>query len=446
MTMASASRIISGLDWRGRPIDVAIADGVISSITPCTSAPRRTLLPALHDHHVHLYAAAARLDSLDASGCTSRGAFLELVRTAAHRASTVRVVGYDETVVGPLDRSALDALGAPRVAIRVQHRGGHLWILNTAACARLAASVDVPDDGCFWDRDHDVVDASAPPIDVERVVSRLQSRGVVGVDDLTPTLSHHDADDLRNRLRHDLDVRVFGATTTTGTWRFGDGRKVILPDHTLPLPDEVAATADAARPAAVAFHCVTTETMAILLACAESLRVGDRIEHAFVTPPEAPRLWAARGEDTPMIGIHPGFLRTHGDRHARHAPPRDLSDYLRVRAWADAGLTLLGGTDMPFSVEDPWTAMQAAVDRRTASGAVLSPDEAISPEAAFSLFRRGGWSGGEPRLNLEPGTAADICVIRGTWHDARRDVSGVDVLSTLRAGVEVFRSESDRLE
>ncbi|MGV8880670.1 MAG: amidohydrolase family protein [Rhodoglobus sp.] len=438
--MTSAPRSISGLDWRGRPIDVAIADGIISSVVPSTSAPRRTLLPALHDHHVHLYAAAARLDSVDASGCASRGAFLELVRTAADRASAVRVVGYDETVVGPLDRDTLDALADSGVAIRVQHRGGHLWILNTTACARLATSVNVPDDGCFWDRDHDVVDGSAPPVDVMRVVTRLQSRGVVGVDDLTPTLSPRAADDLRNRLRHDLDVRVFGATTSTATRRAGDGVKVVLPDHTLLLPDEVVAKVDHARPAAIAFHCATAETMAILLASAESIRASDRIEHAFLAPREVPGLWAARRKDAPTIGVHPGFLRTHGDRHHRHASPGDLSDYLRVRTWADAGLTLLGGTDLPFSVEDPWTAMQAAVDRQANSGAVLSPDEAISPEAAFSLFRRGGWRGGRPRLDLEPGTTADICVIRGTWHDARRDLSGVDVLVTFRAGDEVFRS------
>jgi predicted amidohydrolase YtcJ len=44
----------------------------------------------------------------------------------------IRGVGYAETVAGDLDAAALDRLRPDR-PVRVQHRSGALWILNTAA-------------------------------------------------------------------------------------------------------------------------------------------------------------------------------------------------------------------------------------------------------------------------------------------------------------------------
>ncbi|WP_229758442.1 hypothetical protein [Peterkaempfera bronchialis] len=54
----------------------------------------------------------------------------------------VRGVGYHESVAGPLDRDRLDALVAHR-PVRVQHRSGALWILNSAGAALLG--LDDPD-------------------------------------------------------------------------------------------------------------------------------------------------------------------------------------------------------------------------------------------------------------------------------------------------------------
>jgi hypothetical protein len=48
----------------------------------------------------------------------------------------IRAIGYHDSVAGPLDRAALDAL-VPTVPLRVQHRSGVLWILNSAGLARV---------------------------------------------------------------------------------------------------------------------------------------------------------------------------------------------------------------------------------------------------------------------------------------------------------------------
>ncbi|MGL3150201.1 amidohydrolase family protein [Microbacterium sp. A196] len=442
-TMVTHPRMISGLDWRGSAIDVHIADGVIVAVSPSSAPPpRRTLLPALHDHHVHLYAAAARRRSIDASGCRSREDFTAMLRAAATRGEPLRVVGYDDTVVGPLDRSFLDELLGARIPVRVQHRGGHLWVLSSAACRALESTVEVPADGRFWDQDATLATSTTTSAEaLSSVIARLHSRGVVSTDDMTPTLSHIDAETLRSLVGSDLALTVFGANSDPArAHAAADGVKIVLADHEVPLPETITAAVAAARPAAVALHCVTADTMAMLLAAADVLQARDRIEHAFVAAAEVTLLWAARHADAPAIGVHPGFLRTHGDRLRRHGVASDVANYLRVRSWADAGLTLLGGTDLPFSTDDPWTAMQAAVDRRTASGVILGEDEAISPEDAFTLFRRGGWNGTAPRLDLGPGDPADLCIIDGTWTDARRDLSRVDVLATFRDGRDVFGS------
>jgi predicted amidohydrolase YtcJ len=95
--------------------------------------------PASHDHHLHLFALAAALRSADCGPGAARGrAGLGRALGAAPRDAQgwVRGVGYHESVAGPLERTALDALrdDAP---VRVQHRSGQLWMLNSRAVAAL---------------------------------------------------------------------------------------------------------------------------------------------------------------------------------------------------------------------------------------------------------------------------------------------------------------------
>ena len=58
----------------------------------------------------------------------------------------VRAVGYHEAVAGPLDRAALDEVSPP-VPVRVQHRSGVLWTLNSAGLARMDFP-SIPTAGC----------------------------------------------------------------------------------------------------------------------------------------------------------------------------------------------------------------------------------------------------------------------------------------------------------
>ena len=93
-----------------------------------------TVLPGLHDHHVHLYSAAAAETSIGSGRhryAIDAGLAAALASAEVGEDGWIRAVGYHDSVAGPLDRDALDAL-APAVPLRVQHRSGVLWILNSA--------------------------------------------------------------------------------------------------------------------------------------------------------------------------------------------------------------------------------------------------------------------------------------------------------------------------
>src|SRR5206468_2858194 len=145
---------------------------------------------------VHLLALAASLMSVNLGPpeVTDATTFRHSLRAAA-AAGNVRAIGYHESVAGALDRDVLDAIVA-EVPVRVQHRSGAAWFLNSVALA----AVEDRDDGAL-ERDHDgratgrVVRGDhlfrrddMPLPGLRRVGELLSSYGVTGVTDATPRL------------------------------------------------------------------------------------------------------------------------------------------------------------------------------------------------------------------------------------------------------------------
>ena len=158
------------------------------------------LLPGLHDHHLHLLAMAAAADSVQLGPPAVRTpeAFAQALIKARSRAapgSWIRGVGYHESVAGLLDRDQLDAIVGDR-PVRVQHRGGALWVLNSAAIS--AAELDRQTDpdverdaqgrltGRLWRWDAKLISPVAP--DLRAVGESLATVGITGVTDATPDL------------------------------------------------------------------------------------------------------------------------------------------------------------------------------------------------------------------------------------------------------------------
>ena len=91
--------------------------------------------PGPTDHHIHIRALAAHLDSisLNPADVADRQVMSTLLCDQPGE-GWLRCVDYHESTLGELDRDALDCTARP---VRVQHRSGKVWVMNSAAIAAL---------------------------------------------------------------------------------------------------------------------------------------------------------------------------------------------------------------------------------------------------------------------------------------------------------------------
>jgi predicted amidohydrolase YtcJ len=73
--------------------------------------------------------------------------------------------------------------------------------------------------------------------------------------------------------------------------------------------------------------------------------------------------------------------------------------------------------------------MRAAVSRTTRGGTVMGAEEALTPEAALTLFLADPIELSRER-RLEVGAPADLCLLDRPWRDARERLSAADVRTT----------------
>lgn len=450
----------------GRRCDVRIANGIVIEIGDLPARPGdggeidaggAALLPGLHDHHVHLLAFAAARNSLQCGPpfvTTEQQLKAALTsRLAAQPGQWIRGVGYHESVAGDIDRHWLDkvALCAP---VRVQHRGGRLWILNSLALDLVAAGDPASpierNTGRLYDGDAWLRGRTGLMRPSLRAASRfLLSRGVTGITDATPGNGVAEFDLFRGAQSDgDLaqDVLMMGAAgleAATGSPGLGVAhRKIHLREAALPdlaeTAAEIARCHSLDRP--VAIHCVTlTELLFALGALDEAgSHPGDRIEHAAVAPPETLPLIAAHG---PTVVTQPNFIAERGDAYRTEVDPADRPWLYRLRGFREAGIGLAGSTDAPFGDADPWKAMAAAVDRRTAGGVVMGSDEALTPEESLGLFLGALPDPAGPPRRIAVGAPADLCLIDRPWAKARDSLADVAVAKTLKAGKIVWPGE-----
>ncbi|PQM52901.1 amidohydrolase, partial [Mycolicibacter virginiensis] len=185
----------------GSRVDIRLGD-TIEEIAPALTARRgedvldvgdATVIPGLHDHHVHLRSAAAALDSV----CLGPPQVRTLDELAvALRAATpgsdgwVRGYGYHESVAGELTAALLDRF-APQLPVRVAHRSGALWVLNSAGLARTGMA-DRPDGRLLRAHGDPAPRLPRREPSLARLSRQLAARGVTGITDATP--GHGDAD------------------------------------------------------------------------------------------------------------------------------------------------------------------------------------------------------------------------------------------------------------
>ena len=458
--------LIQDAEIDGRVVDVLLDGDRIAAIGPDLDEPPGgavitaqggALLPGLHDHHVHLLAHAARAASISLGPpAVTAPDHLDAAIRSAHRARRagewLRGVDHDDDVGGPLDRSRLDDL-APGRPVRVQHRSGAYWVLSTAGLAHLPVDSSVegverdPDGaptGRLWRLDgwlrRHLPDAGPP--DLAEVGRRFARCGVTGVTDATPSDDASDFDVLAEAVRSGalpLHVTVMGSALLAATHvpeplRRGPV-KIVVGDHDLPGLDAVAHDIETAHRAdrPVAIHCVTAVAAALSLAAWElaGVRRGDRMEHGSVLDTAAADRLAGLGI---TVVTQPAFVHDHGDRYLDEVDPTDRPHLYRCATLLEHGVAVAGSSDAPFGDLDPWRAIVAAVDRRTASGRSLSEDEAVTASRALELYLGRPEAPGGPARRVRVGEPADLCLLTAPLAEVLADPAAAEVRSTICGG------------
>jgi predicted amidohydrolase YtcJ len=461
-----------GID-RSRIVDLRIVDDRITQIAASIGphadettidAGGGALLPALHDHHLHLYSLAAAQESVFCGPPQVRDA--DQLQRALHARHAMldsdawlRGVGYHESVAGDLDRDWLDRNGPPR-PLRIQHRSGRLWILNSLALVSLR--VDENDEaplerdahGRFTGRLYDADDwlrarrpRSRPSL--HAISRQLAAHGVTGVTDTTPDngpdmfgvfASAIESGELLQDVLMMGNAQLDAHIGAQGSVLCG-AHKFHL--HDADLPDFDALCAAIRRSHSVgrgaAFHCVTRTDLTFALgALAEAgVLLGDRIEHAGVVSPELLEWMRELGV---AVASQPGFIAERGDAYVADVDAEDRPWLYRLRAFLDAGITLAGSTDAPFGDANPWKAMHAATTRSTECGVVLGADESLTPEQALDLFLMPADVSLRNARRVEIGVVADLFLLPQPWAVARESLQQVRPRMTFKRGVLIAGS------
>jgi predicted amidohydrolase YtcJ len=464
--------LIRGGEVRGTGLaDLRLDAGHIVEMAPGLEATNNdeviearggAVIPGLHDHHLHLRALAAAADSVPVGPPetdTAEQLAQRLTAAAAARrpGAWVRAVGYHPSVAGDLDRWSLDQLLSSH-PVRVQHRSGALWIVNSAGLAALAIGDDAPagvergadgaPTGRIWREDAWLATRvpSQPP-DFGSISRRAAADGITGFTDATPDQPTRDLEalcaasasgDIRQRLHLMAPVGA-GLTPTPRVTR--GPVKVMLDDTNLPTLDELTLRIRAAHDAgrSIAIHCVTRVQGVLSLAALRSAgqRPGDRIEHGAV-------LDADLLPDLLTLGLtvvtQPGFVLTRGDQYLVEVDPADQPDLWRLSSLVAAGVGVAASTDAPFGSPRPWSAIRAAATRRTATGRPLGTAERVTPGLALELFLGRADRPDRPR-RVEVGAVADLCVLAEPLDTALIGDRDPEVLATIVDGTVIHRAD-----
>lgn len=428
---------IGGLDVRcrdGRIVE--IGRGLDASAGENTLDARGgALLPGLHDHHIHLFALnAARRSVQCGPPAVTNQAALRVALASATGNEWIRGVGYHESVAGMLDRKMLDALRNDR-PVRIQHRSGKMWFLNSEAIERLA--LEPASNGQLFRQDdwlrsrlENETDLRG---DVEETSLWLASYGITGITETTPSNNNATAN-LYDTLNLSQGVMLMGNE------ELAQGPlKIMLDDHALPDVDtfrqQITAAHEHDRPVAV--HCVTRTELVFTVATFLEAGVipGDRIEHASVTDDATLELIARAGL---TVVTQPNLIAERGSQYLDEVESSEHRYLYRCRSFLEAGIPLGGGCDAPFGQPDPWAAMHAAVTRQTADGRVIGECEALTPREALALFTSRAEDPGGPQRQIAVGEPADLCLLDCSWAHAQTRLRSEDVFATIRASVVTF--------
>ena len=428
--------LLHGVQVDGAVVDCRIGAGTVLELRPglkradgerIIAGNGGALLPGLADHHLHLFAAAAARASVDLTGHTELAAVPVPPGTG-----WLRLIGADHA----MDRSTLDAVFPDR-PVRVQHRSGALWTLNSAAIDRLAPALD-PEQrrtGQLWRSDAVLRSAlaargEATEPDVSSVSAVLARMGVTHVTDATPDLDAASITGLCAAVSQHL-LSLSAAARGTGPV------KIVVADSELPslpgLTARIGALHDAGRPVAV--HAVTAAALVLTLAALTDAGAvpGDRIEHAAVCDDASADRIAELGA---TVVTQPAVWARRGTSFLRESPPHERPLLWRFGSLIERGVRMAVSSDAPYGDPNPWRTIQAAATRQPDGGS----DERVPAEIALATFLTDPLDPAGPPRRVRPRAQADVVLLNAPLSAAlNAAVRGEDpqVRAVFIAGVPV---------
>ena len=414
------------------------------------------LLPGLHDHHMHFLATAAWANSVDCGGLLiSDARSLRQLLQQQSGEGWLRGVNYHESVAGDLLRWQIDELIDQR-PVRIQHRSGKVWMLNSAAVERInlqsfanQQGVEVDAQGLVTGRLFRLDDwlreqlASDLVTDVKALSDELSSYGITGFTDTSATNT-------------DTTAALFADWRSQGILRqrallmggdqLRDGPlKIILDEDALPpLPDLIARLGRArAAGRSFAFHCVSHVELLYALSALDAVKTDhrDRIEHAAVVFDEALPMLRESGVS---VVTQPGFLWQRGARYLQDINDREVNYLYRHAGIAAAGINVVVSSDAPYGPLNPWQVLHTATDRTTREGVIIGAGECVDVETALTGYLRHPQCLTQPPRRITVGVAADICVLKKPWREAVKNVLDVAVLATVCDGELIYQAADPR--
>lgn len=471
---------------RSRLVDVAVSGGRLTAIAAAGTAPEidrttlhvagggRSLLPGLIDPHIHLAASAAAKLSLDCAPTKVRsvGALLEVISEAARHlpgGRWIRGVGFDESMTAERRMPSLTELDAavPDHPVRIHHRSGHGWLVNSAALHALAelgwrpagprraeATALIPGDLPSL-----VAFSGEEMADAFRVLGEdLLRAGVTTLQDATPVTGAQRGD-LRDLV---ADCEAFPEVAMMAA-PDGDGAEVEPADEDADVatvvkvlieerlgPVEGRRRIEAGLSAAqrtgrdVAVHIVDESSLAVVLAvlrehAADGRHVPRvRLEHVSICPPP---LLAEIADLGCSVVTQPGFVMAFGDRYRAAFDSEQLDWLYPVASLRARGVPVAASSDGPYGPALGLATIAAATRRTTAGGFVIGQGEVVDRTAALEMHTVVGARviGYGDRGKIAPGMRADLVLLDADL-DAMTadDLDGVQVARTYVAGRQVF--------
>lgn len=456
---------------RSQITDVRIDGSVISAIGSLKPQPNErvvngngnALIPGLNDHHIHFLGFAASLSSVNCGpdAMHDAGHLAATLRQKDSAGEWIRGYGYHDSVAGDIDRAWLDQF-CQSSPVRIQHRSGRLWILNSVAIEMLRKNLknvssgiretlkDGFHTGQFYDADKvlgAILGRTLPPVFLAS--KTLASYGITGFCDMTPS-NDQEQYDLFCRLHNEntllQTVLMAGSpnlTLQTDTKLATGPTKIHLHETQLPslenFIDLIRASHQAGR--TVAIHCVTEVELLFTLAAFDEAGTltGDRLEHASITP-------EAQLQHIHDLGLtvvtQPHFIAERGDAYLRDIPLAEHENLYRCKTLLNKQIPLAAGTDAPFGNADPWRSMANAVSRQTATGQILGQEEALTPEQSFNLYT-GSLTQPQTPQTLQVGSIADICLLNRPWAYLQNNFTCAPVSLTFSRGNIIYDRQGD---